>query len=295
MTNLNIPKNFWLFLDKPYGMSSNAALSKVKRLLSLKKAGFSGTLDPLATGVLPIAFGEALKTMQYMTFSTKAYQFEVTFGEERSTGDFEGEVLNTSAVIPTKEDIQAVLPSFYGKIMQTPPVYSAIKIDGKRACDRVRDGEEVILKSREVEIFSLAILSFEESRATFEVECSAGTYVRSLAVDIAHKLNTVGYVSKLRRTRVGEFGESMLITLENLSTLVHNNTNLPLYPIGIGLDDILAVPIGREDYRNLLMGRPVATQEIATSDLVQLRLDGECVGFASLDNGLLKPKRMINI
>lgn len=277
-------------------MSSNTALSKVKRLVGQKKAGFSGTLDPLATGVLPIALGEALKTMQYMTFSTKVYRFEVTFGEARDTGDKEGAITETSLIMPLEAEIHAALNAFRGEIDQTPPIYSAIKIEGKRACDRVRDGEEVVLKSRKVTIYDLRLEAYDGARATFYVSCSAGTYVRSLAQDIAHKLGTVGYVSCLRRVAVGAFDESMTITLENLASLVHNpSDSLPLKPIGIGLDDILAIPVTWDDYQNFLMGRYVMCGETFSKDTVQLRLDGECVGFASLAEGLLKPKRMINL
>ena len=274
-------------------MSSNTALSKVKRLLGQKKAGFSGTLDPLATGVLPIAMGEALKTMHYMTFSTKEYRFEVTFGERRDTGDLEGDVIETSAHYPSEKDILSVLPQFLGGIEQIPPIYSAIKIEGKRACDRVRDGEEVVLKSRKVFLSSLKLERVSDKQVTFVVVCSAGTYVRSLAEDIAKALGTLGYVGQLRRVAVGQFCEEMTITLENLESLVHNAPDsLPIKPIGIGLDDILAIPVTLEDYQNLIMGKYVRC-EGESRDVVQLRLDGNWVGFASLEDSLLKPKRMM--
>ncbi len=289
--------SFWIILDKPYGMTSNRALSKVKRLFGLRKAGFSGTLDPLATGVLPIAFGEALKTMHYMTFSKKAYTFQVRWGQETTTADREGEVIQTSSIRPTFEQIQHILPQFTGQITQTPPIYSAIKVDGKRAYDLARQNVEVKLKERMVTIYDLQLISIDdEDHAAFAVECSAGTYIRSLGVDLAKALGTVAHLSQLRRTSVGCFSLETSISLEYLGEIVHTDAILAYkHSLGIGLDDILAVSITEDDYTNAKLGRRIpCALHLEEEALVRMWVEGDFAGFAVFKEGGLSPKRLVH-
>src|SRR5580698_5672364 len=202
----------WVVLDKPIGMTSTHAVAIVKRLFSAKRAGHAGTLDPLASGGLPIAIGEATKTVPFVMDGRKRYRFTVAWGEERDTDDTEGRAVRTSEIRPTPEAITALLPRFTGLIEQIPPQYSAIKVQGERAYDLARDGETVELKPRPVEIHQLSLVEQpDSSRSVFEAECGKGTYVRALARDIGRILGCFGHISALRRTLVGPFGESDMI------------------------------------------------------------------------------------
>ena len=206
------PVNGWIILDKPQGMTSTQAVSKVRRLLEAQKAGHAGTLDPLATGILPIALGEATKTVPHIVDAAKVYRFAVTWGQERNTDDAEGEVVATAETRPDRQEIEALLPRFTGRIRQKPPAFSAIKLEGERAYDLARAGEDVDIPEREVEIYHLRLLADEPGsspdRSWFEVECGKGTYVRALARDMGRALGCYGYISALRRTRVGQIGRA---------------------------------------------------------------------------------------
>jgi tRNA pseudouridine55 synthase len=207
----------WLIFDKPHGMGSTDAVSLVKRLYRADKAGHAGTLDPLATGILPVALGEATKTVPYLMDERKTYVFTVAWGEERTTDDLEGEVTKRSDKLPSRTDIEAILPCFIGVIQQTPPQFSAVKINGERAYDIARDGEKVEIASREVEVLHLAILEMPDaSHTVFEVECGKGTYVRALARDMGRLLGCYGHISSLRRTSVAPFGEDQSVTQAQL-------------------------------------------------------------------------------
>jgi len=210
------PVHGWVVLDKPYGVGSTPMVGKVRWLFSAAKAGHAGTLDPLATGILPIALGEATKTVPFMMAAKKSYQFEITWGETRTTQDAEGEVIATSDVRPSQVDIEAALSEFIGEIEQVPPKFSAIKIDGKRAYDLARSGEAVEIKPRPVQVDKFTLTDCTEDTATFDVDCGKGTYIRSLARDLAAVLGACGYVSVLRRTRVGPFTLAQSITLDEL-------------------------------------------------------------------------------
>jgi tRNA pseudouridine55 synthase len=210
------PVSGWLVLDKPLGMGSTEAVSKVKWLFKAEKAGHAGTLDPLASGILPIALGEATKTVPYVMDGTKVYRFTAKWGAETATDDAEGEVLKSSDARPTRDQVGAILSGYTGTIMQKPPAFSAIKIDGERAYDLAREGEAVDIPAREVEIDSLKILSHEDGCTTFEVECGKGTYVRSLARDMGRELGCFGHVSDLRRTVVDPFDEEDAVSLDEL-------------------------------------------------------------------------------
>ncbi|MFD1198184.1 tRNA pseudouridine(55) synthase TruB [Brucella gallinifaecis] len=211
------PVSGWVIFDKPKGMGSTEAVSKIKWLFNAEKAGHAGTLDPLASGMLPIALGEATKTVPYVMDGTKVYRFTVSWGEERSTDDLEGVATQNSDKRPSRADIEALLPNYTGVISQIPPQFSAIKIGGERAYDLAREGETVEIPAREVEIDRLEIVDFaDENRTEFEVECSKGTYVRSLARDMGRDLGCYGHISDLRRIEVAPFTEEDLVTLAEL-------------------------------------------------------------------------------
>lgn len=198
--------NGWLNLNKPIGWTSAKAVSVIKSLIKANKVGHGGTLDPLASGVLPICINSATKQVESIMENKKSYKFNITFGELRDTGDTDGIILEKNDFIPNENDIKSILNEFIGTIEQTPPIYSAIKINGKRACDLIREGKEVKLEPRKIQIYNIIFSGFvDEKSAEFIVDCGRGCYIRSLAVDISKRLNTLGYVSKLVRTKVGNF------------------------------------------------------------------------------------------
>ena len=285
----------WIVLDKPTGITSAYAVTKVKRLLKPDKIGHAGTLDPLASGILPLALGEATKTIQYMMDSDKAYSFTVQWGEERDTDDKEGKVTQTSDKRPTKEEILAILPEFTGLIDQTPPVYSAIKVDGNRAYDLARSGEAVELKSRKVQVNSLALSGYHADNASFICNCGKGTYIRSLGRDMARKLGTVGHISILRRLKVGKFDEKSVISLEVLDEMVHKGALGFLQPVTSALDDILAVDITPVQATCLQHGQNVILPFKAESSTVQARCDGKLIAICEARDGVAKPVRVFNL
>jgi tRNA pseudouridine55 synthase len=247
----------WIILDKPIGLGSTQAVGALKRILRAAgepktKVGHGGTLDPLASGVLPIALGEATKLCGRMLDATKAYDFTITFGAETDTLDAEGQVVATSDVRPTLEQVEAVLPRFTGEIEQVPPAYSALKIEGKAAYARARAGEEVAVKPRQVTIFELRLIETSTDSATLSAEVSKGTYIRSLARDIAIALNTVGTVTMLRRTRAGPFAIESAISLDFLEEAAKaRELDGAVVPLNAALDDIPALPV-TPDQANLL-------------------------------------------
>lgn len=241
--------NGFLVLDKPAGMSSNQALGRVKRMFHPKKAGYMGTLDPLATGVLPIAFGKATKLIEPLMHGKKAYDFRISWGYFTTTGDAEGEEVRSEKeegrserLIPIEKDILKVIPSFIGEISQIPPVYSAIKIDGRRACDLARQGKAVDLAPRVVMIFDLKLISCDEKGADFSCICSKGTYIRALSEDIAKALQTAGFTENLRRTLVEPFSLSKAYTIEALAKATENGVSSELQSLLTPLCDIKAGP-----------------------------------------------------
>jgi len=251
----------WIILDKPVGLGSTQAVSAVKRALReagepKTKVGHGGTLDPLASGVLPIALGEATKLAGRMLDATKAYDFTIRFGEETDTLDLEGKVIATSAVRPTREEIEAILLRFTGPIRQTPPAFSALKVDGKRAYDLARAGEEVALKVREVTIHTLSPIEVKDDEATLSATVSKGTYIRSLARDIAHALGTVGHVTMLRRTKAGPFTLEKAISLDFLGDAAKARAlTRTVLPLEAGLDDIPGLPVTPEQAQLLRHGQ----------------------------------------
>lgn len=247
----------WLILDKPLGLTSTQALGKVRKLLGGKKAGHGGTLDPLASGVLPLAFGEATKLIPYVMDGDKVYEFTITWGEQRDTDDAEGAVIARSDQRPIKEDILQALGQFRGIVNQRPPNYSAIKLDGKRAYDIARAGGEPLLVERQVLITQLELKTIlDQDHAAFKVVCGKGMYVRSLARDLAAALGCFGYVSYLRRVRVGNFGLESAISLEKLEELSHNGTALQaLLAMEAALDDIPGLHLEASEAQRLKNGQ----------------------------------------
>jgi len=296
----------WLNLDKPLGLSSSQAVSRVQRAFDAKKAGHGGTLDPLATGILPIAFGEATKTAAYAMDGSKTYYFGVRWGEARSTDDREGEVIETHDHRPAAQQIESSLAAFVGTIEQIPPRYSAIKIDGRRAYDLARRDEAVELKSRRVEVRELRLVDVPDADHAFlSVTCGKGTYVRALARDLAHHLDTVGHVDWLRRTAVGPFTEADAISLDKIEALGHIPLDSDLLmPIETVLDDIPALALTVQEAQRLKHGQsvsvlPVASRstfkEIEQGDTVCAMSEGRLVALARIVNGGIHPVRVMNL
>jgi tRNA pseudouridine55 synthase len=294
----------WIAIDKPVGMGSTTVVSAIKRILRPQKVGHAGTLDPLASGMLPIALGEATKTVQFAMDKTKIYEFEVKWGEATSTDDAEGEIVETSDVRPSTEQIEKIIPEFIGEIEQVPPVYSAIKINGKRAYDLARRGEEVELKPRKVKLDSVKLIENDEKSAKFEVICGKGFYIRSLARDIAKRLGTCGYVTYLRRTKCGAFDKKNAILLEVLEKLVHSSSHLEfILPVQTVLDDILALALTEQETKSIRQGKRIklcdieqfATQAPVEGALYQALFDGKLVALTKVEKNILKPVRVMNL
>jgi len=249
----------WVCLDKPLDMGSTEAVTKVRRLFNAQKAGHAGTLDPLATGILPIALGEATKTVPFLMEADKVYRFTIAWGATTASFDREGDVVATSEVRPTPDQVSSVLPRFVGEIDQIPPDYSAIKVDGQRAYDLAREGVALALKPRRVTIHSAQVVGApDEGRVEIEVHCGKGVYVRAIVRDLAEALGACGHVSALRRLRVGRFSLENAITLEKLVEMVQEDPSSEvLLPVETALDDIPALALTTEDAFRLKQGRSI--------------------------------------
>ena len=296
------PKNKvdgWVVLDKPLGLGSTQAVGKVRWLFAAEKAGHGGTLDPLATGVLPIALGEATKTVPFIMDGHKEYRFTLRFGEARATDDGEGDVTATSDVRPIDEAIRTALGRFIGDIEQMPPAFSALKIGGQRAYDLARAGEPVELKPRTVTIDRLELLARPDAdHADFVVGCGKGTYIRSLGRDLAKALGTVGHLSALRRTAVGPFREEAAISLPKLEALGHIPPLLgALVPVATALDDIPALALTGTQADRLRHGQPVLLTRDAppSGTLVRAETGSKLVALVRSDGAALQPVRVFNL
>jgi tRNA pseudouridine55 synthase len=294
----------WIILDKPIGLTSTRAVSVVKRLFNAKKAGHAGTLDPLATGVLAIALGEATKTVPFAMDGQKTYTFTIAWGAATDTEDSEGEIIETSEVRPTPAEIAAILPAFTGTIMQRPPAYSALKIDGKRAYALARAGKQVSLEPRPVEIQALSYKdSPNKDSARFETSCAKGTYIRALARDMAEKLGTKGHITALRRTQIGSLNDDMMISLDKLEELSHIGAHQEalmqaLLPIETVLDDIPVLAVSRQEAAHLKNGQAVLLTKRNAPQLqgmIFVTSDGCPIAIAELKQGALHPKRVFNL
>jgi tRNA pseudouridine55 synthase len=295
------PVHGWLVFDKPAGMTSPQAVGLVRRLFDAQKAGHAGTLDPLATGVLPIALGEATKTVPYAVDGVKHYRFTVRWGEETNTDDAEGEATSTSSERPAREAIEAVLARFTGEIMQVPPVYSAIKVDGNRAYDLARDGETVVLASRPVHVEELTLMEMpDRDTAIFETRCGRGTYVRSLARDMGRELGCLGHLIALRRTRVAGFEETHAISAEALKSAAETGgetLHRLLLPIEAALQSLTAIQVGQNDAARLLRGQAVLIRGRDApigGGASYAVCKGSLVAIGQIERGELKPVRVFN-
>lgn len=293
----------WVILDKPIGLTSTQAVSRVKRLFDTGKAGHAGTLDPLASGCLPIALGEATKTVPFVVDSGKEYRFTVKWGIETDTDDADGTVIEKSDVLPTPAGIDALLPRFVGQVEQVPPRYSAIKVDGARAYDLARDGEEVELRSRVVEINSLERVSDDMDETVFECACGKGTYVRAIARDLGRALGCLGHVTALRRLAVGPFDEDDMISLEMLEEIGHKSgaaaaIAAAVRPVETALDDIPALAINRSDAARLRNGQPVLMRGRDAPVLdgwAYATFDDVLVALVEANGAELTPRRVFNL
>jgi tRNA pseudouridine55 synthase len=301
-----LPIHGWLIIDKPVGRTSAQVVAAVRRLTGAAKAGHGGTLDPLATGVLPIALGEATKTVSYVMDGAKAYRFTLRFGEARTTDDAEGPVTETSPVRPVDDEIRAVLPRFTGLIDQVPPAFSALKVDGVRAYDLARADEIVELAPRPVRIDSLELCGRPDpDHAEFLVRSGKGAYMRSLARDIAKALGTVGHVAALRRIAVGPFTEAQAISLETLKTLGHSlAASGQLLTVETALDDIPALALTEAEARRLRCGQAVGlisrmdlerVAHLESGAVVCAMAEGKPVALARFEGGDLRPVRVLNL
>ncbi len=299
------PLDGWLVIDKPSGLTSTDVVNRVRRGFDAQKAGHGGTLDPLATGVLPVAFGAATKTVPYVMEGTKLYRFTLRLGETRDTDDADGQVTATSAHRPTNAEIEAALPRFQGDIMQVPPVFSAIKIEGERAYDMAREGRPPVLEPRPARVDRFALVERPEAdTAVFEVQSGKGVYMRSLARDLALACGTLGHVAALRRLRVGPFTEAQAIALDKVTGPDHTAPASPdlLLPVATALADIPALALTDAEASDLkhgqaislvaLMGRiPVSADP--GGGLARAMAGGRVLGLCRLQGGWLKPERML--
>ena len=298
------PVHGWLVLDKPVGVTSTDAVTRVKRLFNAAKAGHSGTLDPLASGVLPIALGEATKTVPFVVDGRKSYRFTVRWGSETETDDAEGAALQQSDNRPGRDEIEKALPDFTGEIEQVPPRFSAIKVEGARAYDLARDGDEFELPARAVQVYRLIVADVpDDGHCVLDADCGKGTYVRSLARDLGRALGCYGHVCELRRTRVGPFKEEATISLDKLEELSHSaagqdGLDAVLEPVETALDDIPALAISGDDAARLTRGQAVLLRGRDAPIIngpVYATSRGTLVALGEVKRGELRPKRVFNL
>ena len=290
----------WVVLDKPVGMTSTHAVSVVKRALRARKAGHAGTLDPLASGILPIALGEATKTVPFVMDGRKAYRFTVRWGIETDSDDSEGRAVAVSEARPSLEAVEALLPRFTGAIMQTPPVYSAIKVAGERAYDLAREGETVTLSPREVVIDALRVTGHDGDTSTLEAECGKGTYVRAIARDMGRALGCLGHVCALRRTRVGPFLEADSTLLDALRGGPDGEPPAPdaaLRPVESGLSELPCIQLSRDGAARVKRGQSVLLRgrEAPASGPAYAAHGGVVVATGGVEAGEFVPARVFNL
>jgi len=288
--------NGWINLDKPVGVTSTQAVAQLKRLFNAKKVGHAGTLDPLASGVLPIAFGEATKTVPVVQDGTKAYQFVVRWGEETDTDDAEGKVVVRSETRPSREQIEAMLPRFVGLITQTPPTYSAIRIAGERAYDLARGGEAFEIASREIVVHRLTLVEAERDEARFEAECGKGAYVRALARDLGRLLGCGGHVVFLRRTRVGPFSVDLATPLDALDASPEARA-AALGPIEAGLAELPRLALDRNGAAILRRGQKLLLRGagLPPEGPAYAACLGSPIAFGSIESGYFVSTRVFNL
>lgn len=297
------PIDGWLVIDKPSGMTSTQVVGRARWLLDAQKVGHGGTLDPLATGLLPLAFGKATKTVPYVMDGTKVYQFTLKMGESRDSDDADGNVTGHSDVRPTDDQLRAALPALTGNIMQVPPVYSALKVGGERSYDMAREGRPPELPPRPARVDRFELVErLDADTAVFEVESGKGVYMRALARDVALACGTVGHITVLRRLRVGPFTVADAITLDKLASNNENAHALPelLRPVETALADIPAVALTPDEAVSLLHGRALSLvdlmgriPQVEEDSPLCAREGGRALGICRLQNGLLRPVRIL--
>ena len=280
----------WIVLDKSVGMTSTHAVSRLKRIYNAKKAGHAGTLDPLASGILPVAFGEATKTVPFVQDGEKAYRFTVRWGVQTDTDDADGKAIESSDLRPSRSAIEDLLPAFTGTILQTPPAYSAIKIAGERAYDLARDGETVTIAPRNVTIHSLALVEEDDDSAVFEAECGKGTYVRAIARDLGRLLGCYGHIAALRRTRVGPFSEADAVSLDDVSETPES----AMRPIESGLAEVACVVVDRSNAARLRRGQPILLRgrDAPVSGTAYASCGGVVIATGTVEGGEMLPHRV---
>ena len=290
------PVHGWFIFDKPMGMTSTQAVAKVRRSFDAAKAGHAGTLDPLASGVLPIALGEATKVVARAMEGAKAYRFTIRWGEERDTDDSEGQVTGRSDSRPTAAQIEAALGQFIGEIEQVPPAFSAIKVDGARAYDLARGGEPPVLAARPIRIDELRLCGCPDSdHAVLEMICGKGAYVRGVARDLGRVLGCLGHVSELRRSRVGHFDEGMAISLDKLDGMGHKEAlDGLLLPVEAALADIPALAVTGPEAERLRFGQVIRVPH-SVEGTVYATTDGRPVALAKIHAGEVRPVRVFNL
>ncbi len=287
--------NGWVVLDKPVGITSTHAVARLKRIYNGKKAGHAGTLDPLASGILPIAFGEATKTVPYVQDGEKGYRFTVLWGVETNTDDADGTPVATSEIVPERAAIEALLPRFIGTIEQRPPAFSAIKIAGERAYDLARDGQVVEIAPRAVTIHELTIAAHEGTSTTFETRCGKGTYVRAIARDLGRALGCYGHVTALRRTRVGPFVESDSVALDALEEA--ETAVAALRRVEAGLGELTRILVDRTDAARLRRGQSMLLRgaDAPPEGEAYAACSGVVIAIGAVENGELVPARVFNL
>ena len=289
----------WLIIDKPQGMTSTQVVGKTRWLLHANKNGHTGTLDPFATGVLPIAFGEATKLVPYVTDGRKEYEFVVKWGEQTSTDDIEGDVVQTCAKIPSHGEIMSAIPHFIGKIKQIPPIYSAIKINGQQAYKLARKGQSIEMPEREIEIYALELLEEHADSAKFKVECSKGTYERTLGHDLAIFLGTVGHLTELRRTKCGNFTLEHKILLDSLEKMEYvENRRKSLLPMETSLRDIAEIAVSEDDAIKLSRGQCLSVKgyDVKASESLLAAMCDDClIALVRIDDKKISPIRVFNL
>lgn len=289
----------WVVLNKPYDVTSTQAVGKVRWLLNAAKAGHAGTLDPLATGILPIALGEATKAVPQVQDGIKVYRFTIGWGKATSTDDTEGEVIATSDVRPEQGALEAVLPRFIGTILQRPPAFSAIKVDGERAYDLARAGEKVELAERPIDIDAIELVSHGPEETVLEVTCGKGTYVRALARDIAEALGTVGHVTKLHRAAVGPFTDEDAVSIEELEAAEAGEARDGLLlPVSAGLEDIAEIRLDAGQAKAVGHGNPVlltGAHAPVSVDECWVSFKGKVLATGHVEFGQFKPGRVFNL
>lgn len=287
----------WLIVDKPAGLTSSAVVNKVRWALDAKKAGHAGTLDPDATGVLAIALGEATKTVPYVTDALKAYIFTVRLGQATNTDDAEGEVIATSDLRPSDDDIKEAISNFIGDIEQVPPQFSAVKVDGERAYKRARDGDEMTLDARPLFVESLLLTDRPDTdHATFEMVCGKGGYVRAIARDLGKALGCLGHVSELRRVWSGPFDAEDGLSLETIDSLAKSpDLDTHLLPVEIALSDLPELKTTAEGATRLQNGNPgmVLASDVEYGDTCWASYDGRAVAIGIYKSGELHPTRVL--